>query len=78
MTAIGSDRRDWPASLLRRLWEALVEAEPGRPRTARHEARWLNLAGFSLRPGYGLAMEVGLEVPLSRLSEPRAGSDQCG
>src|SRR5262249_17769652 len=25
--AIGSDRRDWPASLLRRLWDALVETE---------------------------------------------------
>lgn len=55
--AIGSDRRDWPASLLRRLWEALVEVEAGRTRTAMHEARWLNLAGFSLRPGYGLAAD---------------------
>lgn len=55
--AIGSDRRDWPASLLRRLWEALVEVEAGRTRTAMHEARWLNLVGFSLRPGYGLAAD---------------------
>jgi len=52
--AIGSDRSDWPASLLRRLWDGLMEMEAGRTRTAMHEARWLNLAGFSLRPGYGL------------------------
>ncbi len=55
--AIGSDRREWPASLLRRLWEALIGVEAGRTRTAMHEARWLNLAGFSLRPGYGLAAD---------------------
>jgi hypothetical protein len=55
--AIGSDRREWPASLLRRLWEALVAVEAGRTRTAAHEARWINLAGFSLRPGYGLAAD---------------------
>jgi hypothetical protein len=50
-------RRDWPMSLLRGLWEALVEFEPGRRRTAEHEARWLYLLGFSLRPGYGLAVD---------------------
>jgi hypothetical protein len=55
--AIGADRREWPASLLRRLWESLFENEAGRLRTATHEARWLNLAGFSLRPGYGLAAD---------------------
>ncbi|MBS0264454.1 MAG: Hsp70 family protein, partial [Planctomycetes bacterium] len=55
--AIGTDRREWPASLLRRLWEALFEVESGRTRTATHEARWLNLAGFALRPGYGLAAD---------------------
>ena len=51
------DRRDWPPSLLRRFWEMLLEWESGRRRSAVHEARWLNLLGFSLRPGYGLAMD---------------------
>ncbi|HVX62885.1 MAG TPA: Hsp70 family protein [Pirellulales bacterium] len=50
-------RRDWPMSLLRSFWEALVEVEPGRRRSAEHEARWLYLFGFSLRPGYGLAVD---------------------
>lgn len=55
--AIGTSRERWPASLLRRIWEALMELEPGRRRSQVHEARWLNLLGFSLRPGYGLAVD---------------------
>jgi hypothetical protein len=42
---------------LRRIWEALIELEPGRRRSPVHEARWLNLLGFALRPGYGLAVD---------------------
>jgi molecular chaperone DnaK (HSP70) len=55
--ASGLSRREWPMTLLRALWEALFEVEPGRRRSAEHEARWLYLAGFSLRPGYGLAVD---------------------
>lgn len=50
-------RREWPMTLLRAMWQAAIEAEPGRRRGAEHEARWLYLAGFSLRPGYGLAVD---------------------
>ena len=55
--ATGISRREWPTSLLRRIWETLVELESGRRRSESHEARWLNLLGFSLRPGYGLAAD---------------------
>lgn len=55
--AAGSDREQWPTSLLRRIWEALIALEPGRRRSAAHEARWLNLLGYALRPGYGLAVD---------------------
>ena len=55
--AIGSGRDEWPPTLLRRLWEALMANEAGRRRSPQHEARWLNLLGFSLRPGYGLAVD---------------------
>lgn len=55
--AIGSAREQWPASLLRRIWESLVECEAGRSCGPVHEARWLNLLGFALRPGYGLAVD---------------------
>jgi hypothetical protein len=51
------ERREWPTSLLRRIWEMLMELEPGRRKSAQHEARWLNLLGYVLRPGYGLAVD---------------------
>ena len=47
----------WPTSLCRRIWESLMEVEAGRRKGQVHEARWLNLLGFSLRPGYGLAVD---------------------
>ena len=51
------ERHEWPMSLLRSIWEALMELEPGRRRSAAHEARWLNLLGYALRPGYGFAVD---------------------
>jgi hypothetical protein len=54
---LGWDRWDWPMSLLRRIWESLRECESGRRRSPVHEARWLNLLGFALRPGYGVAVD---------------------
>lgn len=53
----GQSRWDWPASLLRSFWETLIEIEPARKFSAEHESRWLSLTGFSLRPGYGLAVD---------------------
>src|SRR4051794_19363814 len=35
----------------------LMELEPGRRKSPAHEARWLNLLGYALRPGYGLAVD---------------------
>jgi hypothetical protein len=55
--ALASGKQDWPMSVLRRIWEALVENEAGRRRSPAHEARWLNLLGYALRPGYGLALD---------------------
>jgi hypothetical protein len=56
-TALELERNDWPTSLLRRIWEKLIELEAGRKKSAMHEARWLNLLGYALRPGYGLAVD---------------------
>jgi hypothetical protein len=55
--ALGTNRSQWPMSLLRRIWEALMEYSDGRRLSAAHEARWLNLLGYALRPGYGLAVD---------------------
>ena len=50
-------RAAWPPSLLREMWEALMEVEAGRKQSPQHEARWLSLLGFALRPGYGMAVD---------------------
>ena len=55
--SLGIDRSDWPPSLLRRIWEALIELESGRKKSPVHEARWLNQLGYALRPGYGVAVD---------------------
>ncbi len=55
--AIGIPRAEWPATLLRNLWESLMDREEARRKSPDHEARWLNLLGFALRPGYGLALD---------------------
>ncbi len=54
---IGHSRETLPAPALRSLFDALMELEPGRKKSAAHEARWLNLAGFCLRPGIGASMD---------------------
>lgn len=55
--ALQQDRAAWPPSLLRQLWETVMGVEPGRKISPAHEARWLNLLGFCLRPGYGFALD---------------------
>jgi len=55
--ALDMGRDEWPMSLLRRMWGELMELEGGRRRSAKHNSRWLNLVGFTLRPGYGLAVD---------------------
>jgi len=51
--ALGTGKDGWPLGCIRCLFDRLLELEPGRWRTKEHEARWLNLAGFFLRPGWG-------------------------
>lgn len=50
-------RGDWSPVLLRRMWDELFEMREGRRHSAKHEARWLNFLGYSLRPGYGMAVD---------------------
>jgi molecular chaperone DnaK (HSP70) len=69
--ASGMGRLEWPPSLLRGFWEELMSVEPGRKRSPIHEARWLNLLGFSLRPGYGFAVDDWRAAQTWRLFERR-------
>lgn len=55
--ALELGRTDWPPSLLRAIWAGLLELQEGRRKSEAHEARWLNLLGYALRPGYGLAAD---------------------
>jgi molecular chaperone DnaK (HSP70) len=54
---LGTNKDGWPLSAIRRLWDVLWEHEKGRGRGPEHEARWLNLVGFCLRPGFGHATD---------------------
>ncbi|MCY2983731.1 MAG: Hsp70 family protein [Planctomycetota bacterium] len=54
---IGVSRRDWSPSLLREMWRFLMGHQAYRKFSAEHESRWLNLVGWCLRPGFGLAAD---------------------
>lgn len=56
-TELGQSKKDWPPSLLRSMWAILIDFEKGRRKSPAHEMRWLNLLGFSLRPGFGMAAD---------------------
>ncbi len=50
-------KNDWPLTFLRDLADQLLENRNDRQRSAQHEARWNNLLGFCLRPGFGDALD---------------------
>jgi hypothetical protein len=50
-------RDQWPPSALRAWWEPLRDLADQRLKSPQHESRWFNLAGFSLRPGRGYALD---------------------
>ncbi|MFM7317562.1 MAG: Hsp70 family protein [bacterium] len=51
--ALESPRDEWPASACRAIFEFLRKEADQRKKSPGHEARWLNLAGYCLRPGLG-------------------------
>jgi molecular chaperone DnaK (HSP70) len=51
--ALGLGRNSWPLSLIRQLADVFLAEANGRKKSAAYEARWLNLSGFCLRPGFG-------------------------
>jgi molecular chaperone DnaK (HSP70) len=54
---LGHGKHAWPLPVIRRLADVLLETSAGRRLSPRHEARWLNLAGFCLRPGFGAPVD---------------------
>ncbi len=51
--ALALGRLSWPLPTIRSLADKLLVLVDGRRKNAPHEARWLNLTGFCLRPGFG-------------------------
>jgi molecular chaperone DnaK (HSP70) len=49
----GYGKDAWPMIVIRRLCDTLTQVSDGRKKGPGHEARWLNLFGFCLRPGFG-------------------------
>ncbi len=47
----------WNPTVLRALWEPLKDLRGGRGKSAAHEARWMNLTGYCLRPGFGYPLD---------------------
>jgi molecular chaperone DnaK (HSP70) len=50
-------REQWPPSALRSFWDPLLALVEKRLKSPQHESRWLNLAGFFLRPGRGYPLD---------------------
>ncbi|HZS03997.1 MAG TPA: Hsp70 family protein [Blastocatellia bacterium] len=49
----GYGKDGWPIITIRQLSDVMAEVSDGRRKGPKHEARWLNLYGFCLRPGFG-------------------------
>jgi len=54
---LGYGKDGWPMAAIRKLCDVCLEVADGRKKSARFEARWLNLFGFCLRPGFGTAVD---------------------
>jgi hypothetical protein len=54
---LGTGKDAWPLLAIRKLWDALWEGQHQRASSPGHEARWLNLSGFLLRPGFGAELD---------------------
>lgn len=51
------NKLEWPPSVLRNLWEPLLQVASLRKQAPDFEVRWWNLVGFILRPGYGYPLD---------------------
>jgi molecular chaperone DnaK (HSP70) len=50
---MGLGKNSWPLSAIRQMADAFLAVADGRKKSPAYETRWLNLAGFCLRPGFG-------------------------
>jgi hypothetical protein len=69
-------RDQWSTATARGLFDALLTLEPQRRRSADHEARWLHLAGFCLRPGTGAPLDDWRSKSLWLIFQAGLGHDK--
>lgn len=50
-------KNKWPLSFIRKMADFLIENPSLREKSVMHEAKWLNLTGFCMRPGIGDALD---------------------
>ena len=55
--ALGYRKDAWRTETIRKLCDVLAELSGGRRKGRNYEARWLNLFGFCLRPGFGALLD---------------------
>ena len=55
--AIGLGKNSWPFFVIRKIWDRLITLKDRRSALPVIEARWLNLSGFLLRPGFGYQLD---------------------
>ncbi len=67
---LGRSKGDWNGILVRGLWPGLESCQASRALSVEHEEAWLILAGFLLRPGFGVPMD---EVRIDGLWRIRSG-----
>lgn len=74
------EKEDWPLPVLRKLGEMLLKVREARRRSAAHDARWMNLAGYALRPGFGYPMDDWRQKELWKIWHAgilHPGDEQC-
>ncbi len=64
---VGQKKSNWPLSFLRKIADSLIALENTRQYSPEHEARWLNLTGFCMRPGFGDAFDKERAVRLWKI-----------
>ena len=64
---LGAERSGWDTLTLRSLWPTIAQGMTRRNRSVGHELSWLNLAGYALRPGYGVEADEARIEELWRL-----------
>jgi molecular chaperone DnaK (HSP70) len=77
--ALGLKRDSWPLSIVRAFSDEIIKFVDGLKKSPGHEMRWLSLAGFCLRPGFGAPADDARVKKLRAISSNLAHADdlQC-